>query len=42
MTKEELLAENRMLRKLLQECEAQLQAIRDYIDFYSKKKEDNK
>lgn len=34
MTKEELIAENRVLRELLQESEHKLQAIRDYIDYY--------
>lgn len=38
MTKEELIAENRVLRELLQECEHKLQAIRDYIDYYENKK----
>lgn len=46
MTKEELIAENRVLRELLQESEHKLQAIRDYIDYYenerSNKNEINK
>lgn len=39
MTYEELLEENQALRELIQHYESQLQAIRDYIDYYDKKED---
>lgn len=38
MTYEELVSENQALRELVQQYEHQLQAIRDYIDFYDNEK----
>ena len=38
MNREELLVENRELRKLVQEYKSQLQAIKDYIEFYEKER----